>query len=534
MPAGQRQPATFGHPGDRRHRGVHLLDPPQLVTGPQAPLLGQYPGQRLPQGLGLARRDLGEAQPFVHVVRLGEQHLAGPDGIQQGLPVGVGTRVVASTGQRQRFLGQWSGPLGPAGLGHDRRELGQQPRTDGRRLVQRECPLAQAAHDPRGLGERDPADHKRRRCHQPGVISDCRRLLAVAQRLDQVARQVVRPAQLDQRGSQLAGSGTGQARRGRRGSQVGHRVVEGEHPTCLGGGDPRPPGRRRLRGPVVPSDPVPVRGDVRREPHRRLVRPLARARVLGRPDAGAGLELEGDPAVHSTRVEPGRTEPPFPGPDRTSRSHHGHPLRGDPPARLGIYPVRLRDNKHVELDSELLRRACRRLIEEPNVRAAVDLVYLAEANYHQVEESEHTYELVRRVKERYQAELTGIGGLQAQQRNLIEPLVKLTEGLGAMFAEVPIEFVLHVSTHCCASTWTSPASPQVRRVWPRCSATSGPCPTGRSSTSTSRCDPPGPRPGRFGGRPGRGRAAPIWSAAEILSVASTGAKSRAFPVEATS
>ncbi len=152
------------------------------------------------------------------------------------------------------------------------------------------------------------------------------------------------------------------------------------------------------------------------------------------------------------RAKP-RTKPPFPGspgaePGQTGETHRWHPstealLTGTPLASMEEYPVRLRDGRAVELDLEYLRRACQRVIADRNVRGAVELNYLATQNHAEVQISPGTVELVQQVRKEFSAELAQMDGPQAQQRNLIEPLINLTNLVGAMFARLPIEFVLH-------------------------------------------------------------------------------------------
>lgn len=156
-------------------------------------------------------------------------------------------------------------------------------------------------------------------------------------------------------------------------------------------------------------------------------------------------------------AQTGRTKPtarpPFPGSTGTDPEQPGETssrllspealLTGTPLARMVEYPVRLRDKRAVELDLEHLRRACQRVIAERNVRAAVELDYLVAQNRPDVELSPDTYALVQRVKAEFRTEMRYMDGPQAQRRNLIEPLINLTNLVGAMFAHLPIEFVLH-------------------------------------------------------------------------------------------
>ncbi|WP_163554388.1 hypothetical protein [Candidatus Frankia alpina] len=83
--------------------------------------------------------------------------------------------------------------------------------------------------------------------------------------------------------------------------------------------------------------------------------------------------------------------------------------------------MRLRDGRP-DLDLEYLQRACRRVIADRNVRAAVDLVYLTDQNPDRVAFSLDTYELVLRVEDEFRPELRHMDCPQAQRRNLIEPL----------------------------------------------------------------------------------------------------------------
>ncbi|EFC83751.1 TIR domain-containing protein [Parafrankia sp. EUN1f] len=155
----------------------------------------------------------------------------------------------------------------------------------------------------------------------------------------------------------------------------------------------------------------------------------------------------------SGRAKPA-TKPPFPGaratdPEQpawtsTPASKPGASLLpGEPLATMPNYPVILRDGRRIELDLERLRQACAEVIEAGNIRAAVDLVYLADQNYHTIETSPDTKAHVVEVKKKFQAELLQLDVSHVQRKNLIVPLENMTEGLGAMFADLPIEFVLH-------------------------------------------------------------------------------------------
>ncbi|WP_239331938.1 TIR domain-containing protein [Frankia sp. CiP3] len=144
------------------------------------------------------------------------------------------------------------------------------------------------------------------------------------------------------------------------------------------------------------------------------------------------------------------SKPPFPGPRGGDRWRPGPAtfadtdslLPGEPLAALSVYPVRL-ENRRPRLNLELLREACRQVVDAENVRAAVDLIYLADENPHLVQASSDTYAAVQQVKREFQDRTQGLGGPQAQRRYLFEPLIDLTHGLGAMFDAVPIEFLLH-------------------------------------------------------------------------------------------
>ncbi|WP_261556625.1 TIR domain-containing protein [Frankia tisae] len=156
--------------------------------------------------------------------------------------------------------------------------------------------------------------------------------------------------------------------------------------------------------------------------------------------------------ARADRAKP-KKKPPFPGTSkgtgtglpgavpRRFRSSESL-LRGAPLASLAEYPVRWGEGRP-NLDPEYLRRACRRVIADRNVRAAVELIYLVTQNHQDVEISPDTYDLVQQVKAEFREEMKYMDGPQAQQRNLIEPLINLTNGVGVMFANLPIEFVLH-------------------------------------------------------------------------------------------
>ncbi|MCM3925375.1 TIR domain-containing protein [Frankia sp. AiPs1] len=152
------------------------------------------------------------------------------------------------------------------------------------------------------------------------------------------------------------------------------------------------------------------------------------------------------------RVKP-TTKPPFPGstdtdpgpPGETHRRHFSAEalLAGAPLATMAEYPVRFDDEGTMVLDLEDLQRACQRVIADRNVRGAVELIYLTTQNHVDVQQSVGAIDLVQRVKKEFAAELAQMDGPQAQQRNIIEPLINLTHLVGAMFAHLPIEFVLH-------------------------------------------------------------------------------------------
>ncbi len=151
---------------------------------------------------------------------------------------------------------------------------------------------------------------------------------------------------------------------------------------------------------------------------------------------------------------PGRkgvTEPPFPGlggappgePEEAPARPPVPALRGVPLAQLKTYPVQVGADQRIELDLDLLREACQEVITTRNVHAAVDLDYLAEGNRHLVERSEDTQRAVEDVRLVFQRELLHLGRSQAQRRDLIEPLANLAKGLGLMFVNLRIEFILH-------------------------------------------------------------------------------------------
>ncbi len=117
MPARQRKAAAVSQHRDGGHRLVHDVEATELVGGPDPPLLPEYGGQRLAKPIGLLDGGRGQPQPFLRVVRTGQQHLPGAGGIQQRLGVAARLREL------HRLVDIPVGRLRGSDLAQDRGEL---------------------------------------------------------------------------------------------------------------------------------------------------------------------------------------------------------------------------------------------------------------------------------------------------------------------------------------------------------------------------------------------------------------------------
>ena len=122
-------------------------------------------------------------------------------------------------------------------------------------------------------------------------------------------------------------------------------------------------------------------------------------------------------------------------------------LRGTALMTMADYPVRVgAEDGLLRLDPDAMVRVCQVLLEDDNPRAAIDLLYLAERNKAVIERAPGLADLLERVRSRYRRrfkQLVEPKAITENREHLLKQFYEITEGLGATFAGVPIEFVLH-------------------------------------------------------------------------------------------
>jgi predicted transcriptional regulator YheO len=129
---------------------------------------------------------------------------------------------------------------------------------------------------------------------------------------------------------------------------------------------------------------------------------------------------------------------------RVDKSMEETRLEGQGLIELPDYPIRVKSDGTLVIDTASFRRVAAQLLQTYNPRAAIDLLYLAEHNRAELGEAE--LEMLERVRRRYRRRFKRLvepKALAGQREHLLKQFYNITDGLGDTFSGVPIEFALH-------------------------------------------------------------------------------------------